>query len=197
MDRPVLVGAKKKLPMRLVARKLPKAKAKKRIQEARKDRHSKADHSKAYYELLKYEIYLRNIQEQVLNAKQIAKLYGLRWHIEILFKAWKSHTNFKSLFEKKKMKLHRALFTIYAVLTEYVYFQNCIFQFVKQEVKKRNKQFLSTMKFMDVVHTLFAEIVNLKSLDQLLFRIPLFIANATYKKHTKRKNTIEKIPVFQ
>jgi IS4 transposase len=34
--------------------------------------------------------YITNIQKDVLNAKDIAKLYGARWDIELLFKELKS-----------------------------------------------------------------------------------------------------------
>ena len=37
-----------------------------------------------------YHIYITNIQKDVLNAKDIAKLYGARWDIELLFKELKS-----------------------------------------------------------------------------------------------------------
>jgi hypothetical protein len=87
------------------------------------------------------------------------------------------------------MKLERALFTIYAVLAQFVYLQNCIFQYVNNQIKYCKDKFLSPLKFMDVVHTLFSKIMNLNSLDQLQHRIPLFLAKATYNKHSKRKNT--------
>jgi hypothetical protein len=64
--------------MRLVARKLHKKEAKKRIESAKKARHSKSNHSEEYYELLKYEIYLTNVKSEDLGGKEIAKLYGLR-----------------------------------------------------------------------------------------------------------------------
>ena len=38
----------------------------------------------------KHHIYLTNIQKDVLNAKDIATLYGARWDIELLFKELKS-----------------------------------------------------------------------------------------------------------
>ncbi len=91
VDIPVLVGSEKKLGMRMVARRLPKAKAAKRIKAAKNNRHSKANHSEEYFELLRYEIYLTNIPKEKLNGKNIAILYGLRWHIEVLFKSWKSY----------------------------------------------------------------------------------------------------------
>ena len=191
-DIPVLVGAKKKLPMRLVARKLPKNKIKKRIKAAKNNRHSRVNHSEEYYELLKYEIYLTNIPSQWLNGKNIAKLYGLRWHIEILFKSWKSYANFKTLFEKGKMNLARTKFTIYAVLIELVYLKNVVFNFFQNHKEFGKETFLSCLKFMDVVNDLFETIISIQSLNQLSALIPIFKAKATYKKHTKRKNTVEK-----
>ncbi len=38
----------------------------------------------------KHHIYITNIQKDVLSAKDIAKLYGARWDIELLFKELKS-----------------------------------------------------------------------------------------------------------
>ena len=38
----------------------------------------------------KYHIYITNIQKDVLDVNDIAKLYGARWEIELLFKELKS-----------------------------------------------------------------------------------------------------------
>lgn len=38
----------------------------------------------------KYHTYLTNISSDILNAEEIAKLYGARWHIELIFKELKS-----------------------------------------------------------------------------------------------------------
>ncbi len=192
VDMPVLVGSKKQIPMRLVARKLPKAKAKKRIESARKDRHSKANHSKEYYELLKYEIYLTNIPKEQLNGKNIAKLYGLRWYIEILFKSWKSYANFAKVFQKGKMNIQRTQFTVYALLLEFVYLTSGIYSYVKRQINKVTDKQISILKFMDVINDMIGEVLNLNSFRQLSKFIPLFIANATHKKHTKRQNTMTK-----
>ncbi len=112
----VLVGSKKKLPMRLVAKKMNPEIGKKRIEEARKDRHSKSNHSAQYYKLLAYEIYLTNVKADMLDTNKIAKLYGLRWHIEILFKSWKSFDNFKTVLKERRMKVERLKFSVYAIL---------------------------------------------------------------------------------
>ena len=192
IDMSVLVGAKKRLPMSLVIKKLPEGKAKKKIKEAKKNRHSKSNHSSEYYNLLQYEIYLTNIPSSMLNVKNIAKIYGLRWYIETLFKSWKSHANFKSLFEKNKMKLERTLFTIYAVLIEFVYLQNYVLDYFQNKIKFGDKVFISCHRFMDLIGDIFSSIIRVKTYEDLMFYADLIKHKAVYKKHSKRKNTIEK-----
>jgi len=191
IDTTVLVGGSKQLPMRMVVKKLPKKEAEKRIAKARKDKHRDTNHSEEYYELLRYEIYLTNIEQQTLKAKQIAKLYGLRWHIEILFKSWKSYANFKRIFSKEKMQVHRVKFTIYAMLILFVYMMN-IYHFVKRRIKQITQQHLSILKFMDVINDFFKNILRIKVLEDLIRLIPQFAKHAVYRQHSKRKNTIEK-----
>ena len=196
IDMPVHLGSKMRIPMRLVVRKLPKDKARQRITEARQDRHSKANHNKEYFELLKYEIYLTNVPADILTAKQVAQLYGLRWHIEILFKSWKSYANFKKMFDKEKMNIHRTKFTIYALLIEFVFLLGYIYQYVKQKIKQQTNRHLSILKFMDVVNDLFYKIFNIGKLQDLDRLIPQFAKHATYEKRNKRKNTMEKYLYF-
>lgn len=191
VDMPVLVGKKKKLLMRMVVKKLPLKQAKARIEKARKERHRDTKHSEEYYQLLRYEIYLTNVEETVLNVKQIAKLYGLRWHIEILFKSWKSYANFKQMFAKEKMQVYRVRFTIYAMLILFVYMMN-VYHFVKDKIKCLTRQHLSILKFMDVANDFFSIMLRIKILEELIRLIPQFAKHAVYQKHSKRKNTIEK-----
>ena len=47
--------------------------------------------SKAALALLGWEIFITNVESENLSAQALAALYGLRWRIETLFKAFKSH----------------------------------------------------------------------------------------------------------
>lgn len=194
IDRTVLVGTKHRLTMRLVARKLSKAKYKKRLKEEqnRDKKHSKSNHDKTYYELLKYEIYLTNIPQSHFNGKAIALLYGLRWHIEILFKSWKSFANFKAMFDKSKIKRERVLFTLYALLTQFVYFNAIIYTYIDKEIKQYTDRQISCLKFMDTMNSLMDKILSITEISQLKYRIPRIINDITYENHTKRKNTMQK-----
>ena len=56
----------------------------------------------------KHHIYITNIPKDVLNAKDIAKLYGARWDIELLFKELKSRYALDVL-ETKNVQIIEAL----------------------------------------------------------------------------------------
>jgi putative transposase len=62
-----------------------------------------------------YHIYITNIQKDVLNAKDIAKLYGARWDIELLFKELKSKYALDVLETKSVQVIEALIWT--AILT--------------------------------------------------------------------------------
>ncbi|AKB38781.1 Mobile element protein [Methanosarcina siciliae C2J] len=63
----------------------------------------------------KHHIYITNIQKDVLNAKDIAKLYGARWDIELLFKELKSKYALDVLETKNVQVIEALIWT--AILT--------------------------------------------------------------------------------
>lgn len=201
IDCPVLIGSEKKIPMRMVAHKLPKAQADARIAEAkktRKDSPSKAEHSKEYYELLKYEIFLTNISDEIMDSFQIAKMYGLRWYIEILFKSWKSYFNFKVMFDKDRMSYERTVVTIYLILAQFVYLTSEIYDYIRTKVEEPAKGcFISILKFMDVTNSLLSKILAIENLCELDLLIPQFSKHSIYEKREKQKNMKEKLQNFK
>jgi hypothetical protein len=101
IDIQVMIS-KKLVPVRLIALKTPKEITLKRVNKAKNDRHSKANHSEQYYEMLNYTILITNIPLDVLTPKQLAYVYGFRWRVECVFKCWKSHMNLQRLFTGKE-----------------------------------------------------------------------------------------------
>lgn len=197
VDIPVQVGSKDRIKMRLVAKKLPKNQAKARIEAAKKNRHSKSNHSKKYYKLLAWEIYLTNVETEKLNVEQIAKLYGLRWYIEILFKSWKSYANFKKMLGKEKMNYTRLMITIYLLLIQFVYIMLDIFSYITKKVAEKTDRLISILKFMDVANDLLDYIIRIEKLTDLNILIPQFVAHATYERRNKRKNMMQKCLNFK
>jgi hypothetical protein len=88
----VLLG-QDKLPARLIAVRLSESAAAERRRKARSNRDRRLKHSSDYYQLLGWNIFITNVPQELLGAQALVKLYELRWRIEIIFKAWKSHFN--------------------------------------------------------------------------------------------------------
>jgi len=91
LDLPVLLGHRQKLPVRLLAFPLPEAIANERRRKARSNRDKRLRHSDAYMHRLGWNIFLTNAPAKRLPRTMAPKLYRLRWRVEIIFKAWKSH----------------------------------------------------------------------------------------------------------
>jgi len=89
-DGEVLLGASQ-LRVRLVAVKLPAAVAAERRRKARQNRDGRCRPNARHLALLGWAIFVTNVPRTVWRAKTLAQVYGLRWRIETIFKAWKSH----------------------------------------------------------------------------------------------------------
>ena len=186
VDMLVKVGQSQQLNMRLVAKKLPIIVANQRIAKAKKERNSSAKHSKEYYDLLKWEIYLTNVESQTLDIEQISELYKSRWFIEIIFKTWKSYFNFKKILNVKAMSYYRAIITIVLMLAKITYAFTHIFNYIDNKIKQEYQRFLSPIKFMDVINSLWHLIIKANTLLDIDYLIPQFAMHATYEKSKKR-----------
>jgi Transposase DDE domain len=91
LDTPVLLGQKERLPARLIAIALPAPVAAERRRKALANRDRRLRPSKERLALLSWEIFITNVPPHLWSARAAADTYRLRWRIEILFKAWKSH----------------------------------------------------------------------------------------------------------
>lgn len=196
VDINVFVGSKTRIPMRMIARKLPAAEAKKRIAAAKKDRHKNTKHSPEYYEWLKWEIYLTNLPQDQFTPVQIAKLYGLRWYIEILFKALKSHFNFRKFLAKDRMTYQRTMITVHLLLIEVVWLMKDIYHYIEQELRKHTTQEISILKLFSLIQSQMAFIIGIRQLEELQELILQFSKHAVYEKRKKRKNMKEKLRNF-
>jgi len=98
----------------------------------------------------KYHIYITNIQKDVLNAKDIAKLYGARWDIELLFKELKSKYALDVLETKNVQVIEALIWT--AMLTLIV--SRRIYNLVRDSSSNPEKMIRSTQLRWS---TIFAE----------------------------------------
>jgi len=94
LDMPVLVGQEARVPLRLIVLPVSEAVAAERRRKARLNRDRRANPSHEHMKLLGWQIFITSIPSSQANAKTLARIYSLRWRIETIFKAWKSHFRF-------------------------------------------------------------------------------------------------------
>ena len=110
----VYIGAKKKVPVRLLIESMPQSEVAKRLAKVGREAHKKgrmvSDEYKTYAAL---NLFITNVPEAWLPTDQIRSLYRLRWQIELRFKTWKSYCR---VHANKKMNIHRFRTYLYACL---------------------------------------------------------------------------------
>ena len=102
----VYLGKQEKLKTRMILAPVPEQVANQRVRKAQQGgkRANGYQVSKEYKLKARYNIYISNVPEEVLDASQLVSTYTLRWQIELVFKTWKSHLH---LHQTKAMKKER------------------------------------------------------------------------------------------
>jgi len=185
-DMQVLIGKKEKLLTRLVALKLPECVAEARKRKLSSSRDQKLNPSKNHMELMNWGIFITNIDHSVLQAKDIANFYSLRWKIEITFKSWKSSFNFN--IDKFKFSLNQLKVLILARLIVIVAITNYTMKYLKTKIKKN--KYISELKLLNFISEncfiIFYDIISVGNIEDFIFQ------NIIYEKR-KRKSLEEKI----
>ena len=104
----------KKLPVRLLGAKVPRAVARGRREHLRKQAAEKGyELNERQLTLCEWAVYVTNVPERLLSLQEALVLGRLRWQIELLFKLWKSEGK---VDESRSSKPHRVLCEVYAKL---------------------------------------------------------------------------------
>ncbi|MDF1550939.1 MAG: IS4 family transposase [Bacteroidales bacterium] len=107
LSRQVYIGGKEKLPVRLVIDIMPETETIKRLKNInaynKKKGHKTSDN---YKSRARFNLFITNIEEGILNDDEITKIYKLRWQVELVFKAWKS---IFGIDNNEKMKYERLI----------------------------------------------------------------------------------------
>jgi len=143
LDMELLLNNPERTRVRLLAAPVSKETADLRRMRAKKE--SKGHNpSKAVLELMDWTIFLTNIPTRQASFKEILGIYGLRWRIEVIFKAWKSHLKFDALHQVSKRQLHILLKTRLIVIAAASNFYRPLERFLWRKHRRR----LSLLKFM-------------------------------------------------
>ncbi|NBC81937.1 MAG: IS4 family transposase [Bacteroidetes bacterium] len=112
-EKNVLLGEQKyptRLVIEIVPDKIKQERLRKANKQARKKGRELSKDKKARFGL---NLFLTNCSPKQLSAWELRRIYGIRWQIELVFKAWKQNSQFHKV---KKMNIHRYEFLLYAKL---------------------------------------------------------------------------------
>lgn len=184
IDEWFLIGATHKVKVRIVAKRITKKQAEKRKKRARKNRHSKAKHSKEYYKMLEWDIVVTTVPKAIWDAGQVLDAYRIRWHIEIIFKAWKSNLKIDKM-SAYKMSGNRCKMMIYLALL-YVLFCAQVFRAVYKQIKETDAQkHPSLLAFYRFFSVLIQMEKDGKS-PEFIFK--MLLKNVCYQRRKDRQN---------
>lgn len=118
----IFLGEKARVPVRLVAQRLPPevaAARRRKAKEKAKQDGRRPPLTERALQLLDWAIFITNVPEAWLSVEQLLLVYRLRWQIELIFKFWKSRAKLKEIGPYRPA---RVLCQCYARLTALVLF---------------------------------------------------------------------------
>jgi len=176
------IGFKYKTSCRVAFYRVPNKVAKKRREKARKKAKKQGYIvSKTSIYLMGWTILITNVPANILNTKQIALLYSIRWQIELIFKLWKSECK---IHKTSSLKRDRVLCEIYAKLIGIILYQ---FLFASLRLAVGELSPTKAMRiFRKKANKLAEKIHLLRELPNIVEKIQKSFLK--YAKRDKRKN---------
>jgi len=185
LDINVQLGVKHRVPVRLVCSRAPEAVANERRRKAKatakKDKRYPPTKDGLF--LMGWSIYITNVGTDVWNCEDFTSIYRLRWRIEIIFKAWKSHLKITELNFASEPMLRLSIMTklLFCAMTHHT----CTFL----ERFSPDSMQVSLLRvariFSDCATLIAAMVLNILPEEYLLH---VFRCSSFYEHRTDRKN---------
>ena len=145
-DKWVYIGSKNKVLVRLVMIPVPAAQAAEKIRRAKQDRDARLNHTKEYYEWLRFNVYITTVGKDLWTAQQVYKAYKVRWQIEIIFKSWKSGFNLQDILHEGCTDGNRVRVAIFLMLLFMCLFMQKIYMRYKNAIENKTDKKISLLK---------------------------------------------------
>jgi len=185
-----IIGVTDKVECRIICTKLSQAQIDKRYEQRQKTRAKNRKPNKKTKYLLTWNILITNIKKEEFSGQQIHQMYTLRWHIELIFKTWKSYFKLDSIFKScQGPNRVKPEILLYLCLCFIVVLVNPQFKKYQKLIYKKFGSFLSPMKFTKAVLNNLPSLMN-KTTSLLLLQ---FYKNCCYDKRKDRLNIYERI----
>jgi len=194
LDWKVRIGAKKRLPVRIIAQRVPQRVFEQRVKKAKNDRHQDAKHSDEYYQMLAWTVLITNVPKEVWTPAQVLRAYQFRWRIEIIFKCWKSKFHLQAIFKVSSwMRPPAAKMYLYFILAWLVLFFVPLFKRYERQVWNAHQKELSILKFADCVNEHLSELLESEHNPQTINYVAYYYC---YDKRKDRLNYLELLNMF-
>jgi len=187
LDIPVRIGNTEKIPGRLIAIKLNPKEARRRIAQLKNHPDRRRNPSKEHLALCAWAIFITDVSSQSLSPENIAKIYAIRWYIEILFKAWKSYCHFEEIPSFATKSMVEA--SIYAKLIYIVLFFEKLLNPTMRLFNHKWKKQISLLKYLHFINS-FAGLIQYghRKIIPNQYWNTLILRFCTYENRTNRKN---------
>ncbi len=114
MEKQVLIGKEEKMPVRLIIERMPDQIYEQRVRKVKAYNHKKGyKTSTGYTERARFNLFVTNAGEDMLNTHAVPLFYKVRWQVELIFKVWKSTFGIQAT---RKMRIERFLCLLYSKL---------------------------------------------------------------------------------
>jgi len=191
LDREVLLGKQERLPVRLVAVKVPPQIYEQKLRKAKQNKDPRLNYSEKYLRQLRWNIWVTNVPAEVWSWRHIQQAYASRWRIEIVFKCWKSKLELTRLFAgKQTLRPARVMITFYLYLLWVGVFFTRWYDFFLHEVYKRKKRYVSMLKFATFFKTHFMELLSAQNLENSVDIVAYY---CVYDRRRDRCHFLEKL----
>jgi len=183
-DKWVYIGSKNKVLVRLLMIPVPAAQAAEKIRKAKQDRDARLNHTKEYYEWLRFNVYITTVGKDVWTAQQVFKAYKVRWQIEIIFKSWKSGFNLQHILHEGCTDQNRVRVAIFLMLLFMCLFMQKIYVRYKNIIENKTDKKINLLKLAIYTCNSIKEIIAIP--DKLLKE--LITLHCCYDKRSDRIN---------
>jgi hypothetical protein len=179
-----------KIPVSLLIEKMPEEEINKRMRKInQRDKKKNRKASEEYKNRAIFNLFITNIEPEILSTELIHDIYRLRWQIELVFKCWKSVAKINKV---KKMKVERFECLILARLIWLILAWNILYT-INNLMYKNQKKLLSFYMAMKSLKNKLAEFAEAIKKGQLA--LSKFIAKQEmlalkYHKLSKKRNGI-------
>lgn len=193
VDQWVYVGDKRKIWVRLIMIPLPAQVAAERIRKAKNHHDKRFKYSKEYYQWLRYSSFITTVEKKIWTARQVAKVYKLRWQIEIIFKSWKSGFSLQTVLHERCTDEHRVRVCIYLMLLFICLFMQKVYMRYNVEIQRRTRKSVSLLKLS---HFISRNILELFLFSSQFIKKQIEL-HCCYDKRFKRKNMTDLLNSFK